>query len=381
MTIRVETKELYIALKELEVTIIKKEDSDNIARCYFELYDESIVISSKNSLLRASVEIEANYYKSLIDDNVIKTFSISIKPILSVLKNVLDSYISFEINKSKRHLILKLERERYEFKYNIIDPEINKLYESGDSIAVIESKLLYRGMNKVKSVIANDKFREGLNGINFDFNKNGITFIATDAHQLIEYKSDLFSTIKDTNFILNKVVLKMLMKLLKGKSTLITIRENVKSIIFIINKTSIIIPKINLSYVDYKKIIPTSKGESIILSRKHIIDKLKVLSVFRIDVRNMIELEFKENQLILSSPINPKLGFGSYSIDVDGYISIFKIYVNGTKLINLLNILKSDKIKLNYYLPEKPISIHAVEDKDDDTNLLILLMQSRYNPH
>ena len=236
-----------------------------------------------------------------------------------------------------------------------------------------------KALNSVVFAVSNSENRIELSGVFFNFEDNKLILVSTDSYRLAE-KSISVNThnFNDQKLIVPARTVQELLRILsnynnedldfeqKGEIK-IAISDN--QILFIIDSVELVSRLINGQYPDYKQIIPDKSKTDIIVNRQNLLRAVKAVAIFSKTGINDISLEFKNKKIIISASSGQS---GESRVDIDAEISGIdnEVTINYRYLIDGLNNINSDKIKLKVVSNNTPCILTA--DTDDDYLYIVM---------
>ncbi len=223
-------------------------------------------------------------------------------------------------------------------------------------------------ISKTSFAMAMDEMRKNLNGVLLESFSDGIEnilkMVATDGHRLALTKSVFKEPLLDTGkgIIIPR---KGLMEIKK----LVDEEENVKiglSKNMFVVKTENTVLKVSLvdaDYPDYKRVIPTEKGVSIVLDKESFLHALKRMNVVSSERYGGVILSFSEGKLTLNST-NLDVGEATEEIDASYSGEEVDVGFNVNYLIDAISVIDREKILMEVGLGIKPSVIKQTEGDD-----------------
>ena len=232
---------------------------------------------------------------------------------------------------------------------------------------IIPEKSLKQLMEKISFSMANQDVRYYLNGLLLQFSGNKISAVSTDGHRLAisEYISpDDSKSDTDLKIIVPRKGILELSRLLDITSELpVTLQISDNHIR--VNKDNIRFTSklIDGNYPDYNAAIPAKSTYSIELDREQFRDTLARVAILSNEKFKGIRLGFKEGVMTLHSN-NPDNESAEEEIDINYSGDFFEIGFNVTYLLEAVNHLEGDSIKLDLSSPDTSALLHSADDKN-----------------
>lgn len=179
-------------------------------------------------------------------------------------------------------------------------PELPALGEIAESVVIPSSSLL-DGINNTIYATAEEELRPVMNGIFFDLEPEGTTFVASDAHKLICYSFQGSQVSQKCSFILHKKPASILRGLLAKYDEDINIRFDNRNAHFTFGGNVLVCRLIEGNYPAYRTVIPKNNTNKMIISRSEFLGVVKRIAVCSNQTSNQIKLHLNNNELVISA--------------------------------------------------------------------------------
>ncbi len=339
----------------------------------------NILIEAKNNqLILSSTDMDISIIEN-IDCNILEEGATTINSqILYDIVRKIDENSEIEIiSNNGKILTLRADGSRFSLAclpkedYPIIDQE-----SSGINID-INSKVLFKLIDKTKFAISNEETRYFLNGLYFNFtnenNKNVVTLVGTDGHRLAK-----FSYYIEENFdqvsgvIVPKKTIYELSKLLSEIDQNVKMSISSNKIVFSIGKITFISKLIDGSFPDYKRVIPKDNTNILKINREILFSAVDRVSTIANEKSPVIKFKLFKNILNLNT-INNESSTASEDININYDGDEIEIGFNSKYIMDIINNLEDDIISIN--LKDNSSPIIALENSN--ANLVYVLMPMR----
>jgi len=361
----------------------------------------SRVINSKNSLpildnfllnlegktlTMTASDIETTLITSLEVDNAEGSGKVAVasRLLLDTLREFSDQPLSFSINDSNLAMVITSANGSYNFIGQNGDeyPRLPQLQDDARLLTLPVASLT-AGITKTLFCTADDELRPVMNGVYFDIARDGVTFVATDAHKLVRLKTALNSiTMSDeeekVSFILPKKPATMLKNILPKESGDVEVKFDNKNAYFKLSNYTMICRQVEGRFPNYNGVIPKQNLYKIIIDRMTLLNALKRVSVFSNQASNLIKLDFNSNNINISAQDI------DFSISAEETINCsfegepIKIGFKSSFLIEILNNIDSSEVVLEITDPSRAGLILPLQNEESE-DLLMLLMPMLLN--
>jgi DNA polymerase-3 subunit beta len=218
-----------------------------------------------------------------------------------------------------------------------------------------------------------------MSGVYCDLSTDSIIFVATDAHKLVKYKRTDASAASNTNFIMAKKPLNQLKAILTSDQTEISVEYNDTNARFRFRNVDLVCRLIEGRYPNYEAVIPTDNPNTLLVDRLSLITTLRRASFFASKSTNQIRLSISGQELYVDAE---DIDFAHESrqrlnCNYDG--EDMEIGFNSRFLLEMLNNLDSENIKLELSAPNRAGILRPVERENEAEEILMLVMPVMLN--
>lgn len=226
-----------------------------------------------------------------------------------------------------------------------------------------------KALNSVIFSVSNSENRLELTGVLFSFSNNKLELVATDSYRLAENIINIENSEADFKIIIPSKTIQEVLRILNNSpededNNKINISFSDNQVLFSFNSTSLISRLINGNYPDYKQIIPTNEKTTAVIDKNELLRAVKAASLFSKNGINDILLQFKKNQLTISSFSSAS---GESKIKIKAKIKgeeNNEITINYRYLIDGLNNIEAQEIEMLIINDNSPCLIRSKESED-----------------
>ena len=301
--------------------------------------------------------------------------------LLDTLKEFSVQPLAFDINLDTLAVVITSENGKFNVMgQNGIDfPALPSIRKEKKFTFVINADVMLAGINKTLFATADDELRPVMGGIFIEASTDKITFVASDAHKLVRYQRSDSHADDNASFILPKKPASLLRNILPREEGPVTVEFDEKNAFFNLNDYRVICRLVEGNYPNYNSVIPKNNPRKITIDRVEFYNTLKRVSVFSNQASNLVKLQLKGNQAMVSAQ------------DIDFSISAFeKIKCQyegddmeiGFKSVFLLEILaniSSQDVMIELADPTRAGLFLPAEVDNEAEDLLMLLMPMMIN--
>jgi DNA polymerase-3 subunit beta len=235
------------------------------------------------------------------------------------------------IIKSKKNSV-NIKCGRFESNIKTLDPEEFPAFGDVELTSELGSASLRKAFSQVVFAAAQDDFRPVLSGIYID----GDTVVAADGFRMSIAK------VPDTGLhvIIPAKAVKELTRVLDAEDTVL-VGTNGNVAVFSCGNTEVSTRLIEGQFPDYKRIVPPESENKVTVNVGSFLNANKVSSIFARDNSNIINIQFKDNNILVSAA-SSEVGDNTCEIDAEIVGEPADIRFNAKYLDELLKSLDKD---------------------------------------
>ena len=370
MKFKIPRSSFFKTLSHLQGIVDKKNSLPILANILIEAKDSQLILSSTDMDISIIEKISCN----VMEDGAT---TINSQILYDIVRKIDDnSYIEVISNNGKL-LTLRSEGSRFSLAclpkedYPIIDTD-----NSGTDI-ILNSKIIFKLIDKTKFAISNEETRYFLNGLYFNVNnedsKKIVTLVGTDGHRLAKFSHEInLDTGQVSGVIIPKKTIYELSKLLSEIDKEISISISSNKIIFIIGEIILISKLIDGSFPDYKRVIPNDNLNILQVKRNKLLSAVDRVSTIANEKSPVIKFNLLENNLNLNT-INNQSSTASEDLQLDYKGDDIEIGFNSKYIMDLVNNLEDEEISIKFKDNTSPI----IAQEKSNSNLVYVLMPMR----
>ncbi len=339
----------------------------------------NVLIEAKNSSIKITATDLDLIFINLINNIKVETegsTTTSASVIYDIVRKLSSaSEIKFNlINENK----LQLESEKSKFNLLCLNPRDFPLVDENfnDNEFTLDSKSMFKLLNKSKFSISNDETRHYLNGVflhQTEHDKNHfLTAASTDGHRMSISKTKLNSKINFESIILPKKTIYQLLTLLEDQDAKIKIYNIKSKIKFEFNNSILISKLIDGKFPNYIQVIPTTNEKKLEINLNNFLSSVDRVASVSTDKKEGVKFQLLKNILKLSVN-NPNSGDGSETLEVK-FDHELNISFNSKYLIDVASNINGEKII--FYLNETSSPALIKDPVDKDSIFIVMPMKT-----
>lgn len=328
----------------------------------------TVVATDLETVMRVQVDIEAK------DSGKV---CIPARILLESLKNLADQPLTFSIDKN---FGIEITSDNGKYKVMGENPDNFPKEPAADDTTSFNMTAsgLITAINKTLFAVSNDDLRPAMTGVFFELDKNGIQFVATDAHRLVRYKLSDVSCPKNDSFIVPRKPLNLLKAALPDNNDEITLSYNNNHLFVKHGTTQMSCRLIDARFPDYKVVIPIDNPYKLTVNKNDFQGALRRVSIFSNKSTNQVALNITGSELQLAAQDVDFSFEGTERMKCQYDGEDLTIAFNAKFLIEMLTASDSGEVKMELSTPTKA-GIIKPTDHEDNEDLLMLVMPLMLN--
>jgi len=210
--------------------------------------------------------------------------------------------------------------------------------------------------------ISTDDTRPILSGVLFEVKKSKLSFVALDGYRLALSTADIDNQ-NEISAVIPGKTLGEISKILLPSEDIVKITFTPNHILFNLGNTRIISKLLNGEFINYRQILPDEYKLRAKVKVSEFMDSIERASlVGREGKTNLVKLEIHDEHMIITS--NSQMGKVSDDISIELNGDDIKIAFNSKYLIDVLRIIDSEEIYLEFTSPVSPCIIKKSDSED-----------------
>ncbi len=331
----------------------------------FTLSNNKLVISATDLETSITNEIEVT---SEGDGKV----AVPAKILMDTLKELPQQPITFSVNNENFGIEITSAYGKYKLAgENGADfPEIPKP-DTVDTVS-LSAQMLSDAITKSLFATSSDELRPAMTGVYFQVDFNKLTFVATDAHKLVKFTCTEVQSEVATSFIVPKKALNLLKSALTNKDD-VKVAFNKANAFFNFGNVNLVCRLIDARYPDYNAVIPVDNPNTLTLSRVDFLNSLKRIAIYANKTTNQVILKINNDNLSVSAQDLDFSNEANEQLSCTYEGDPLTIGFNAKFLIEMLNVLESDDVKMELSSPTRAGILLPTEGGDGEEILMLVM--------
>jgi DNA polymerase-3 subunit beta len=332
-----------------------------------------------NTLTLTASDLETTFStKITVESESNSMIALPARLLLDTLKTFPEQPLTF-LKTEKNTVEISANNGKYAVAY-IEGEEFPKATQVTDAKTTqISGNVLYTAINSTLFASGNDDLRPVMSGVFFQFSSESLTFVATDAHKLVKYTRTDLSASESTEFIMPKKPLQLLKGILQGMEEEISIEYNETNAQFRFGDSSLTCRLIDGKYPNYEAVIPKENPNQMQVNRTSFLNSVRRVSIFSNKTTFQIRLKIAGAALQISAEDFDYSNSAEERLDCDYQGDDITIGFNSRFLIEMLNGLECDEVKLSMSLPNRAGLLTPLDHTEEGEDVTMLVMPVMLN--
>ena len=338
---------------------------------------EHFLMELKDGVLRVTAsDAETTLVGTLEVENIEREGMVAApaKVLLDVLKECSEMPLTLDVNESTWEIKITWHSGSSSVPgANPVSYPTSKSLSDDKAEVTLDVDTLVNGINKSIFATADDDFKPMINGIYFNIDNTGITFVATDGHKLVKHTAKQESQ-NNASFILPKKPANLLKNLLLKEEDDVLVSFDKSNAVFTMKNYTLICRLIEGMYPNYNAVIPVANPNKILIDRIEFLNGIKRVAVCANSATNLIRLDIADNKMTLTAQdVNFYVSANqSLSCSYDG--SPISIGFQSVFLIEILAHIETPTVLVELADSTRAGVFKPVYDDEQTTSTLMLLM-------
>ncbi len=376
MEFKVNSKELEKLLSKIIPAVPSRTPMPILENFLFEVKDGLLTVYATDLeiSLKSSLKIAAEENLKIL---------LPAKLLYDVVKSLKDTTIRFDIQSSGK-ANLNTDHGKYNLSYldteeypDIPDfPGEDLEKEDLNEISMNGTDLRF-AFEKSSFAVSKEEMRPAMMGTLFEFTDEGLRFVATDGHRLVNLLNKNIKLDVEVRYILPERATSVLLKILDEKDVKIFLSKTHMS--FKLNEYELISRLIKQKYPDYSSVIPLENEFAMEVNTKEIHDAIKRMMLFSTSNTRRVKFSISEDNLEISAEDLDLGASGTENITCKYTGDPIEIGFNSAYVNDVLSHLSfEEKIVFKLHSATKAVIILPTKEKEN-YELMMLLMPVRLN--
>lgn len=338
---------------------------------------EHFLMELKDGVLRVTAsDSETTLIGNLEVENVEQEGMVAApaKVLLDVLKECSEMPLTFDVNEGTWEIKITWHSGGSSVPgANPVSYPTNKTLAEDKTEVTMDVDTLVNGINKTIFATADDDFKPMMNGVFFNIEQNGITYVATDGHKLVKFTTE-HNGENAASFILPKKPANLLKTMLLKEEEDVTVSFDKSNAVFTLKNYILICRLIEGDYPNYNAVIPAGNPNKILIDRIEFLNGIKRVAVCANSATNLIRLDVADNKLTLTAQDVNFYVSANESLNCSYEGSPISIGFKSIFLVEILSNIETPTVLVELADSTRAGVFKPVYDDAQNTSTLMLLM-------
>lgn len=337
----------------------------------FELEQNSLRVSASDleTTMTAVLDLESTSQGSI---------AVPARLLLDILKTFPEQPLTFTVEDNNT-LEISSNSGKYVLAYAAASEFPKAVVLDAPSQTLMPAEVLATAISKTLFAAGNDDLRPVMSGVFFQFDTQGLTFVATDAHKLVKYGRSDVKAAQTSEFIMPKKPLNILKGILSTVDGDVVIEYNDSNATFAFGPFHLTCRLIDGKYPNYEAVIPKENPNKLIINRTLFLNSVRRVAIFANKTTHQIRLKMAGTELNISAEDIDYSNKADERLTCDYQGDDLQIGFNSRFLTEMLNNLESDEIQLEMSLPNRAGILTPVDGLDEGEKVTMLVMPVMLN--
>ncbi|MBI1939681.1 MAG: DNA polymerase III subunit beta [Ignavibacteriales bacterium] len=375
MEFKVNSKELEKLLGKIIPAVPTRTPMPILENFLFEVKDGLLTIYATD------LEISLKSSLNIVTDENVKLV-VPARLLNDIVRSLKDTTIHFKLTANKK---INLTTDTGKYTIGYLDPEefpeIPSIGTEGNTKdineVVINGMELKEAFDKCSFAMSKEEMRPAMMGTLFEFGEEGLRFVATDGHRLVNICKKNIKPNFNQQYVVPERAVSVLSKVLDEKEVKMHLTKSYIS--FKLNDIELISRLIAQKYPDYASVIPLENEFLMKVNAKEIHESIKRMMLFSTSSTRRVKFSIKKETVDISAEDLDIGASGEEKVPCNYNGDDLDIGFNSAYVNDILNHISSEEeITFKLHSPTKAVIIEPVEKKENQ-DLLMLLMPVRLN--
>lgn len=337
------------------------------------ILEDFLFLIENNKLTIAATDLETSITTEIeVLSDMDGSVAIPAKILLDTLKALPQQPVTFNINLENNNIEIVSAYGRYRLAgENSQDFPVIPEPESVD-VVTVQTGVMQQIISKTLFATSNDELRPAMTGVYFQIDFGKLTCVATDAHKLVKFAYRNISSDISTSFIVPKKALNLIKNALPNAGN-VQLSFNKSYAFFNFQQTKLVTRLVDARYPDYNAVIPIDNPNLLTINKSDFQNSLKRIAIYANKTTNQVILNITGNSLTVSAQDLDFSNEATEQLTCHYEGDPLTIGFNAKFLIEMLNVLESEEVKLELSSPTRAGILMPVEEIEYEDILMLVM--------
>jgi DNA polymerase-3 subunit beta len=336
------------------------------------ILSNTLISGEKNKINIVATDLEIGVMEITVADKVEKgDICVPARKLYDIVRELSEEQVEVQ---GGENFWVSIKAGKSFFNLPGVDPKEFPTFPSieGSAYFTIAASILLDMIEKTVFAASSEESRFNLNGVYMEKvhkdKKDYFRMVATDGHRLSLIDKELKLTL-EKGIIISRRGLTELRKVLANGEAEVAISLKDNNCIFKTEQTIVVVRLLEGEYPDYKQVIPKENDKHVVLERKDFIGALRRAQVIASEKGEGVKFSIKGGSMEIKTG-GPDVGNVQEEIKVDYQGNPLEVSFNARYLLDVLNIMDTEKIRLEL---KEELSSGLIRPVDGEDHLYVIM--------
>jgi DNA polymerase-3 subunit beta len=293
--------------------------------------------------------------------------------LIETLRNLPEQPVTISIDSDTYSIEINSDNGRYKLAgENASDfPQVPSV-DNGFQVK-LNTEVLASAISNTIFATSNDELRPAMTGVFVQFSDTNITFVATDGHRLVRYRRVDATADHNISIIIPRKALNLLKAVLPSEKMDVDMEFNGSHAFFSFGSFQMVSRLVDERFPDYENVIPTDNYNHIEMDRSSLISTLRRISIYANKTTYQVRFKITGSEMVISAEDLDFSNEAQERLTCDHTGDDIQIGFNAKFMLEMLNNLDSDQVKLSLSKPNRAGLITPTEKSDEEDTLMLVM--------
>lgn len=342
------------------------------------ILDDFLMELKGNELTIVGSDLETTIRTVLTVDGIEDgTIAVRGKILNDTIRALPEQPVEFLKEESESNLVIKSNNGAFKLACDNFEefPQLPEPVTAGG--VEIPVPIMESAINRTLFATSNDEMRQAMMGVYVHIQTDKIIFVATDAHKLVKYTYLDFTSEKEGSMIIPKKSLTLIKNALKGSGNLKLDYSN-SHVFMEVEGTEMACRLIDAQFPNYNAVIPTENPNLLTIDRLSFVSSLKRISIYANKTTHQVVLSIDNDGILIKAQDLDYANEAEEKLPCSYSGDPIEIAFNSKFLIEMLSVLDTDDVIMEFSTPNRA-SLILPSSSADDEDLIMLVMPVMIN--
>jgi|TARA_R110002096_G_scaffold196966_3_gene380050 DNA polymerase III subunit beta len=340
MKLKINKTDLLEPLSKVFGVIERRQTLPILSNVYFSIAGGRLKLSGTD------LEVQVSAEASISSQENYKT-TIPARKLLDICRSLPDeAELTMDFDQDK--VIIKSGKSR--FNLRVLSADDYPLFDEFNYIneATVESAVLGKAFSKTVFCMAQQDVRYYLNGLMFEILDNELLTVASDGHRLALSKNSIAADVESINqVIIPRKAAQEVLRLIEKHDDPVFIKVAKNNIKFTLGDVQLNAKLIDGRFPDFKNVVPEESKHSFNIDKQGFKAALLRVSILSNEKYKGIRLDLSNQGMVINAN-NPEQDEAEEEVLIDYSGEEMSMGFNSSYLMDALNVIESDKVKVSF---------------------------------